>query len=197
MLQRAMRVYLAGPEVFLPDARAVLDRKAALAQAHGFTPVQPGDLGVPPADTPHALGLAISAVDEEMMLGSDLIIANMTPFRGLSADVGTAFEIGFMCALGRPAFAYTNVAAGYFERVVERCGHPVARAPDGHVRDPDGMMVEDCAMADNLMLDGGIERRGGVVVRRAVEGDRLFTDLAAFEECLAIAARRLGVAQPA
>jgi hypothetical protein len=45
-------------------------------------------------------------------------------------------------------------------------------------------------MADNLMLDGGIESRGGTFVRRPVPEAESFTNLGAFEECLAIAARR-------
>jgi nucleoside 2-deoxyribosyltransferase len=38
------------------------------------------------------------------------MIVNLTPFRGPSADVGSAYEMGFMRALGRPIFAYSHDA---------------------------------------------------------------------------------------
>ena len=34
-----MNVYLAGPEVFLPNSREVLNKKIALARAAGFDPL--------------------------------------------------------------------------------------------------------------------------------------------------------------
>ena len=37
-------VYLADPEVFLPNAREILDLRAALTRAAGLMPVSPGDL---------------------------------------------------------------------------------------------------------------------------------------------------------
>jgi nucleoside 2-deoxyribosyltransferase len=36
------------------------------------------------------------------------MIVNLTPFLGPSADVGSAYEMGFMRTLGRPIFAYSN-----------------------------------------------------------------------------------------
>ncbi|MBE1208598.1 nucleoside 2-deoxyribosyltransferase [Aminobacter carboxidus] len=185
-----MKVYLAGPEVFLPNAREVLDRKIALTRRYGFTPISPGDLEVPATDTKRSKGVAISSINERLMMSSDMIIANLTPFRGVAADVGTAFELGFMCARGCPAYAFSNTSSSHFDRV--------ARSYDGHVytdaqnrpRGPDGLAVEDFDMVDNLMLDGGIEARGGAIITREVEAAELFLDHQAFEECLNIAATR-------
>ena len=185
------KIYLAGPEVFLPNAREILDRKAALTRAAGFLPISPGDLDIPPADTKKGFGFAISAVDEQMMLSADAIIANLTPFRGIAADTGTSFELGFMCALGKAAFAYTNVAANHYSRVLAYYDGAVAKGEDGHKRGPDGLSVEDFEMIDNLMLHGGIERRGGAVVVGNADPAALYTDLTAFEACLAIAVEKL------
>lgn len=186
-----MRVYLAGPEVFLSNARAVLDAKIEMARRFGFTPVSPGDLEVPSYDSKRGHGLAISAINERLMLSADLIIANLTPFRGIAADVGTVFELGFMCARGCPAFAFSNTTKSHFDRVKAYYGGVLHAGPDGRQRGPDGVALENFDMAENLMLDGGIETRGGVLIARDVAPDRLFEDLSAFEECLAVAAQRL------
>lgn len=186
-----MKVYLAGPEVFLPNAREVLDAKIALARRYGFTPISPGDLEIPAFETKRGHGLAISAVNEKLMSGAEMIIANLTPFRGIAADVGTVYELGFMCARGCPAYGFSNMASNHFERLMAYYGGSIQPDAHGRPRGPDGVAVEDFDMIENLMLDGGIEARGGVLVTREVAPDRLFLDLSAYEECLSIAARRL------
>jgi nucleoside 2-deoxyribosyltransferase len=183
-----MRVYLAGPEVFLPNAREQLDCKVALTRAAGLVPVSPGDLAIPETPTPRERAIAISAIDEQLMNSADAIIANLTPFRGIAADTGTVYELGFMCGQGKQAFAYSNVAADHFSRVSDYYGGIIAPGADGHLRGPDGMLLEDFDMAENLMLDGGVESRGGRVIVRDVPLERLYTDTAAFEECLRLLA---------
>lgn len=179
-----VKVYLAGPEVFLPNAREMLDAKAELARQAGFDPLSPGDLLIPPAETKIGHGCNINAVDEQMMLEADAIIANLTPFRGIAADTGTSYELGFMCALGKPVFAYTNVAANHFTRIVQHYGNSPTQDDTGRYRGPDGLSIENFDMADNLMLHGGIIRRGGVVVVGDAPADALYTDLSAFKQCL-------------
>lgn len=186
-----MKVYLAGPEVFLPNAREVLDQKIALTRAAGLVPITPGDLEIPEAPTKRQFGENISAIDEKMMNSADAVIANLTPFRGLHADTGTVFELGFMCGQGKPAFAYSNVKANHYERIVAYYAGRVAVAPDGRLRGPDGLSVEDFEMNENLMLDGGIAVRGGSWVTRDAPSDARYSDLAAFEDILAIAAAKL------
>lgn len=185
-----LKLYLAGPEVFLPNARDILDAKAALTRAHGFEPICPGDIFIEPAPTRHEFGLKISAVDEGMMNRADGVIANLTPFRGIAADVGTAFELGYMCAQGKLVAAYTNVTANHYARTSGFYGGEVREGADGRKRGPDGMSLEDFDMIENLMLHGGIERRGGHIAIHAAPADALYTDLAAFEQCLAVLASR-------
>jgi len=187
----SIKVYLAGPEVFLANAREILDAKAELAREAGFIPLSPGDLEIPPAETKKGLGLSISEIDEQMMLEADAIIANLTPFRGIAADVGTAYELGFMCGRGKHAFAYTNVAADHGERILTYYEGVVVADAEGRHRGPDGLSIEDFEMIDNLMLHGGVERRDGTVVVHDAEEDGLYTDLTGFRQVLAIAAAKL------
>ena len=53
------------------------------------------------------------------------------------------------------------------------------------------MLIEDFDMNENLMLDGGIAASGGSWVTHDVPDSRRYTDTAAFEAVLRIAARRL------
>ncbi len=106
------RVYLAGPEVFLPNAKEIGEHKKALCKKYDFEGVFPLDNEVDAKDkTPRDIGFCISALNEELIRSCDFVIANITPFRGPSADVGTAYEMGFAHALGKVVFAYTNVSA--------------------------------------------------------------------------------------
>lgn len=50
------------------------------------------------------------------MLDADAIVANLTPFRGPSADAGTVYELGFMSGRIKPSFGYSNVPGSYFDR---------------------------------------------------------------------------------
>ena len=106
-------------------------------------------------DTEESQGLAISAIDERLMLSADFIIANLTPIRGIAADVGTAFELGFMCARGCPAYAYSNTTRGHFERTRRYYDDVVHVDMDGQHRGPDGLAIDDFEMIDNLMRMAG------------------------------------------
>ncbi|OCJ13410.1 nucleoside 2-deoxyribosyltransferase [Rhizobium sp. AC44/96] len=167
-------------------------RKGELALDYGFAPSVMAETELDPTGlTPFEFGCRISAANERMMRDSDVAIANLTPFRGIAADVGTAFEVGFMRALGKPVFGYTNVVRGYFERLTEDYyGGRCERQSDGYVRGPDGMMVENHMMVDNLMIDGAIDVSGGLLLRRDVPADAVYEDLSAYVDCLA-SARRL------
>ncbi|MDC9822540.1 nucleoside 2-deoxyribosyltransferase [Devosia sp. ZB163] len=185
-------VYLAGPEVFLPNAREILDLKIALTREAGLVPVSPGDLEHPKTDSKFELGLAISRIDEHLMNSADAIIANLTPFRGIAADTGTCFELGYVCAQGKPAFAYTNVKADHGERTRSHFNGEWYADAAGLPRGPDHILIEDLGFIDNLMLHGGVVNRGGeVVVGDAPVGAEL-TDMTAFRRILAIAAAKLG-----
>jgi nucleoside 2-deoxyribosyltransferase len=183
-----MKVYLAGPEVFFANGETLIQRKRALTLQYGFHPnIWMGDAEIP--DDKFGSGLYISAANEVVMRDSDFVIANITPFRGFAADVGTSFELGFMCALNRPAFAYSNDPRHYEERIAGHFGGTLAVREDGVFRADDGQMVEYHDMADNLMLDGGIAARGGIVARPKSGPLLPADDLSMFEECLSAARR--------
>jgi nucleoside 2-deoxyribosyltransferase len=179
------RAYLAGPEVFLRGAKEIGDCKKALCRIYGFEGVFPLDNEVDINDkTPREVGLCISAVNETLIKSCDFVIANITPFRGPSADVGTAYEMGFAHALGKKVFAYTNVAVPFTERTIKALNSEVNRCSDGKLRDDQGMFIEEMDLTDNLMIDGCIYASGKQLVIEEAPADQLFICLVGFEKCL-------------
>ena len=170
-------MYLAGPDVFLSSAAAVGRTKVAVCAEHGLDARFPLDAAV--ADvvgaSPPAQGRAFFEACAGMMDACDAGIANLTPFRGISADVGTTFELGYLLGQGKPVFGYTSEPAHYHQRVT-----------------PDGRFVEPFELADNLMLEGAVMRSGTRVVRVPVppeaDDDERLVALAALRACAAAAA---------
>ncbi len=193
-----MRVYLAGPEVFLPDADEIGARKLEICRRHGLTGVYPGDTTLELSGlAPRAAGRRIYGCNRDLMKGCDAGIANMTPFRGPSMDVGTAFELGYLAALGRPVLGYSNSARSFPERTLAYFGlDPAPAGGDPPARDPLGLAIENFGMADNLMLAGAILDAGFEVVTRQIDDpERLYRDLTGFETCVEALAVR-GAARP-
>lgn len=184
MARRRPRAYLAGPDVFLPDAGAHAARKVAICAAHGIE-------GLPPlnedADGLAAMPEAWRAIfdkDVAMMEAADLCVANLTPFRGPSADAGTLVELGWFLGRGRPAFGYTNSATPF----ADRSRVHLARSPDPIP----GVAVEGFGLPDNLMVPGAVLASGGLpVVTPIGASDLPFDSLDVFERCVALAAARL------
>jgi nucleoside 2-deoxyribosyltransferase len=93
-----VNVYLAGPDVFLPDALDIGRRKREICARYGVIGHYPLDNTIDrkAADA----SLRIFKGNQAMMDAADAIIANLTPFRGPSADAGTVYELGYMAGLG-------------------------------------------------------------------------------------------------
>ena len=186
-----IRIYLAGPEVFLSNAKEVGEHKKELCRKYGFEGVFPLDNEVDAKDkSAKELGLCISAVNEDLIKSCDLIIANITPFRGPSADVGTAYEMGFAHALGKKVLAYTNVVVPFTKRTIKALNDEVKRSADGKLRDAEGMFIEEVDLRDNLMLDGCTHASSKRLVIEKAPANQLFTYLGGFEKCL-IAAKEM------
>jgi nucleoside 2-deoxyribosyltransferase len=182
-----LQAYLAGPDVFLPDAAGHARRKVAICARHGI-------LGRPPLNEDVASLAEMSEAeawrtifrkDLAMMEECDLVIANLTPFRGASADAGTLVELGWFLGHGRPIFGYSNSATPF----AERSRRQVAALPDPLP----GLAVGGFGLPDNLMIPGAVLAGGGEPMVVPEDGhDRPFDSLEIFEACVARAARRLG-----
>jgi nucleoside 2-deoxyribosyltransferase len=181
-----MKIYLAGPDVFLPDAAEIGRAKAAICTRHGVSGLYPLDNAVDLSSADASL--AIFEGNEAMMDAADAIIANLTPFRGPSADAGTVYELGYMAGRGKLCFAYSNDPAGYAERVAQ--SFVVTKASGGHLIDHDGLTVEDFGLPDNLMMIHTLDLHGAKLVTPRQRPLDIWHDLTSFEACVALAADR-------
>jgi nucleoside 2-deoxyribosyltransferase len=181
-----MNVYLAGPDVFLPDALEVGRQKTEICRRHGLTGLYPLDNVVDREATDASL--RIFKANEAMMNQADAIIANLTPFRGPGADGGTVYELGYMAARGKFCLGYSNDPTLYADRV-RRSTKVTARS--GRLVDADGLTVEDFGQSDNLMMIHALDLHGAPLVLPREKPVDIWHDLTAFEVCVALAAARL------
>jgi nucleoside 2-deoxyribosyltransferase len=194
-----VRAYLAGPDIFLPDADQWVEQKKKVCVRHGLIGVSP--LDDPPDDPPGWAALPdwrrIAARNEALIRSCALMIANLTPFRGPSADVGTVYEVGFMRVLGRPVYGYATTATPFTQRTLDyAAAHGGATTgADGFRRDANGMSIEQFGLFDNLMIEAGVLSSGGLLVVEEIPAAQRWTDLSVFERCVRAAAA--ACAQPA
>jgi len=181
-----MKIYLAGPDVFLPNAIQIGRQKVELCARFGL-------IGLYPLDNAIDLG-AIDASEqifrgnEAMMNEADAIIANLTPFRGPGADGGTVYELGYMAGHGKLCLGYSNEAALYVDRVRQ---FTAVTPNDGQLTDAIGMTVEDFGLADNLMIVQSLALHGHAMVTPQQPPADIWQDLSVFEACVRLAATRL------
>jgi len=142
-------VYLAGFDVFLPDAVAHGERLKTLCATYGFEGLFPLDNAAPPELAGQALAEWIYRANIALIRRADMVMANLNPFRGAEPDSGTAFEVGYAIACGKPVWGYTNQAGTLIDQVAVG-----AAADDGASRmvDAQGHTVEDFGLNLNLML---------------------------------------------
>lgn len=140
-------VYLAGPDVFRQDALAHGERLKALCASYGFTGLFPLDQQLPAQLRGPAAAQWIYAANIELIRRADMVMANLDDFRGPGEpDSGTAFEVGFASALGKPVWAYSSDPGTIVDRAT------ASRDGRGRPLDARGFEVEDFGLGKNLML---------------------------------------------
>lgn len=125
------KIYLAGFEVFAPDAVQRGTEMKRLCAQYGFE-------GCYPLDNEAADVQQIFTGNTGLIDRCDIVMANLNPFRGKEPDSGTAFEVGYAWAKGKQIYGYLQDARTMRERLGEQ--------------DESGFAVEDFGMAVNLML---------------------------------------------
>lgn len=144
------RIYLAGPDLFYPDAGQRYARLKVMCAQHGLQGIAPTD-GAPTtlSCSPDANGARLLyRHDIDLLQTCDGVLANISPYGGpLDADSGTAYEMGYAAACGLPVVAYCTDGLTTRERTLQ-----AGRLIDASGRDDEGLLVEDFGLSANLML---------------------------------------------
>lgn len=107
------KIYLAGPEVFFPDAMEIGRRKKLICKNNLCEGLFPLDNEI---STKHQnkkeIAKEIVYKNMYMIHDCDYVIANLSNFRGTTehpcCDSGTAWECGYAIGLGKKVIAYTD-----------------------------------------------------------------------------------------
>lgn len=141
-------VYLAGPDVFRPDAGDHGRKLVALCAEYGFRGVFPLEPSLPAGMSPQELAVRIYRANVAHIDACDAVAANLDFFRGPEPDSGTCFEVGYAVARGKPVVGYLPDAGTFAQRI--RLRYPQA-VGEGLV-DARGWQLEEFGLPLNLML---------------------------------------------
>lgn len=112
------------------DAKEYGEKQKKLCRDYGFE-------GLYPLDNECDSAEEIFSANTAMLRECDIIAADMNDFRGNEPDSGTAFELGYACALGKRLYIYRSSSDTLRQRLGET--------------DENGMSVEDFGFPVNLM----------------------------------------------
>jgi nucleoside 2-deoxyribosyltransferase len=143
---KSPQIYLAGFDVFRPDAAAHGEYLKALCRERGLTGLYPSDGALPAALSAQDAARWICDANLASIRAADAVMANLNDFRGAGEpDAGTAFEVGFAVALGKPVWGYRLDELSLVSRAAVRMENNAAFCPRGFI-------VEDFGLPLNLML---------------------------------------------
>jgi nucleoside 2-deoxyribosyltransferase len=134
------RVYLAGPDVFFRNCGAIFAERTHMCETLGLD-------ALVPVDGTKLTAHAIFEGNVALIEAADGVIANISPFRGPHCDVGTAWEMAYAVAKGKPVFAYSSDPRPLIERIA-------GVGLDG--RDAEGNLAEHFGLVENLMIGESI-----------------------------------------
>lgn len=158
-------VYLAGPDVFYPDAEAHFQQLVERLRVLGWLGLVPADGGLAQGTPPSpAVALRIYHANMALLHRAEAVLVNLNPFRGTEPDSGTCFEMGVAVALGKRVVAYVDEPELYADRVARLCGEAPA-LPGFPRRDgKTGCVIEAMGLPLNLMLacSAGVLVTGGL-----------------------------------
>jgi nucleoside 2-deoxyribosyltransferase len=143
------KAYLAGPGVFRHGVAEFATGLKDLCRTHGLEPLWPIDNAISSDPDKIRWAINIRTANEAMIRAANAVIADISPFRGPSMDPGTAYEIGYAIALGKPVFAWSDDARTLLARTALLAG---TTQDKGAVYDSAGFEIEDFGLRENLMI---------------------------------------------
>ena len=140
-------IYLAGPDVFEPDALHQGERLKALCRTFGCEGLFPLENVIDEHPDPQQTAEAIRKANLALIRQADMVMANLNPFRGFEPDSGTVYEVGFAEALGKPVFGYAADRRHMLARLREH-----QQLGEEALHCAAGKQIESFALSHNLMF---------------------------------------------
>ncbi|QOP45502.1 nucleoside 2-deoxyribosyltransferase [Sulfurimonas paralvinellae] len=142
------KIYIAGPDVFEPNSIEIGEKLVAMCRAYGFEGLYPLDNVVDFSQSKHKIAEDIFIANRAMIQDTDIVIANLNPFRGKEADSGTVWECGYAYGLGKEVYGYMADTKDYKELFTADEKQHI----NGNDYDTEGRLIEDFAYPLNLMI---------------------------------------------
>jgi len=174
------RIYLAGPDIFFFEVEKNLENMRRICADHGLVGITPLD-GKPLSSELTKAEQAKVIYERNIALidSAAALIANISPFRGVAMDPGTAFEVGYAAARGIPVITWTEDDRDYLIRVSGAYGGHLRKGEDERWRDPSGIEVEDFGLPENLMITVPAITNGQKIAHSFEEAVRQAADIIA------------------
>ena len=140
------KIYIAGPDVFERDSIEIGKRLIALCQEYGYEGLYPLDNVVDFSQEKRKIAQDIYEANVAMIDASDIVIADLSSFRGKEADTGTVWECGYAHAKGKKVYGYMDRKGDYIEQFDSK------RQDGGASWDEKDRFIEDFDYPINLMV---------------------------------------------
>jgi len=114
---RRYKLYLAGPEVFLPKALEHAEKQRVICRKFDFIPLHPMDNSLDLGNRDIKTAMRIYLGDIGQIRESNILVANCNGFRGVCMDDGSAYELGYGNALGKISYGYIRELTSLVARV--------------------------------------------------------------------------------
>lgn len=140
-----MKIYLSAPDVFMRNEKEIGIEKKRICKHYGIKGVFPTenlDMDYVLKQFPPHMSQIMYEGNKILIKECDMILVNVSPFRGWSMDCGVAHEIGCFDMLEKPVYIYANTNLSLADRV--------GKKEDGYCEN--GYLVEDFNEIENLMI---------------------------------------------
>jgi nucleoside 2-deoxyribosyltransferase len=140
------KIYIAGPDVFEKNSIEIGEKLVALCKKYGYEGLYPLDNVVDFSQEKRKIAQDIYEANVQMIDSADIVIANLSSFRGKEADTGTVWECGYAYAKGKEVYGYMSRKGDYIDQFDSK------RQENGIFLDEENRFIEDFDHSINLMV---------------------------------------------
>lgn len=151
---RRLKIYIAGPDVFKIDSKALGERYTNICSEQGYIGLYPLDNVIDLNQSKQKIAQDIFVANKKLIEQCDIVVANLNSFRGKEADSGTVWECGYASGLGKEVYGYMNTALSYLDQFSD----DEKEIQNSVFVDSKGKVIEDFNYPINLMIACSVEK---------------------------------------